>query len=474
MVEVAAVVKAYDVRGLVPEQLDAGTARALGSAFAQVVVRPEGHAGIVLGRDMRATSPELADAFAGGVLEQGVDVTDIGLCSTDGLYYASGTRDLPGAMVTASHNPAGYNGIKLCRAAAAPVGQDSGLAEIRDLAQWLLDRGDVHQLTAPASAGRRQEVDLLADYAAHLHSLVDLGGIRPLHVVVDAGNGMAGHTVPAVLGAEGSPLRLDPLHFELDGSFPHHDANPLDPANQRELQEAVRARDADLGLAFDGDADRVFVVDERGRQVPAGAVTALLARRLVAREVAAGRDPADVTVVHGSILPRAVEEGVAASGARLVTCRVGHTFVKAAMATQAAVFGAEHSGHYYFRDFWSADSGLLAVLHLLAAVSEQQRPVSAILGELDPYAASGEISLRVPDPAAAAERVRRWALDRGARVEDTDGLLVRQDEGSGAFWWVSLRSSNTEPVMRLTVEARDGARMEQVRDAVLAAVEQED
>ncbi|WP_237767655.1 phosphomannomutase/phosphoglucomutase [Serinicoccus sp. CUA-874] len=474
MVEVAAVVKAYDVRGLVPEQLDAGTARALGSAFAQVVVRPEGHAGIVLGRDMRATSPELADAFAGGVLEQGVDVTDIGLCSTDGLYHASGTRDLPGAMVTASHNPAGYNGIKLCRAAAAPVGRDSGLAEIRDLAQWLLDRGDLHQLTAPASAGRRQEVDLLADYAAHLHSLVDLGGIRPLHVVVDAGNGMAGHTVPAVLGAEGSPLRLDPLHFELDGSFPHHDANPLDPANQRELQEAVRARGADLGLAFDGDADRVFVVDERGRQVPSGAVTALLARRLVAREVAAGRDPGDVTVVHGSILPRAVEEGVAASGARLVTCRVGHTFVKAAMAAQAAVFGAEHSGHYYFRDFWSADSGLLAVLHLLAAVSEQQRPVSAILGELDPYAASGEISLRVPDPAAAAERVRRWALDRGARVDDTDGLLVRQDEGSGAFWWVSLRSSNTEPVMRLTVEARDGARMEQVRDAVLAVVEQED
>ncbi|ANS78423.1 Phosphomannomutase [Serinicoccus hydrothermalis] len=468
----AEVVKAYDVRGLVPEQLDATVARALGSAFAQVVVRPEGQTGIVLGRDMRESSPELAAAFADGVLAQGVDVTDIGLCSTDGLYHASGTRSLPGAMVTASHNAAGYNGIKLCRAGAAPVGHDSGLAEVRDLAQWLLDRGEMHRLSAP-SPGRRQETDLLHEYAAHLHSLVDVSGIRPLHVVVDAGNGMAGHTVPVVLGVDGLPLRVDPLHFELDGTFPHHDANPLDPANQRELQDAVLARGADLGLAFDGDADRVFVVDERGHQVPAGALTCLLVPRLVARAVAAGQDPADVTVVHGSILPRAVEEGVAASGARLVTCRVGHTFVKAAMARHGAVFGAEHSGHYYFRDFWSADSGLLAVLHLLATVGEQDLPVSQLLGALDPYAASGEISSAVRDVAAVAGRVRRWALDQGAVADDTDGMLMRWADGTGAFWWFSLRASNTEPLLRLTVEALDGATMEQVRDAVLALLEED-
>ncbi|WP_151524414.1 phosphomannomutase/phosphoglucomutase [Serinicoccus kebangsaanensis] len=464
------VVKAYDVRGLVPEQLDAGVARALGSAFAQVVVRPEEQTGIVLGRDMRESSPWLADAFADGVRSQGVDVTSIGLCSTDGLYYASGTREQPGAMITASHNPAGYNGIKLCRAGARPVGHDSGLQEVRDLAQWLLDRGDLHHLPAGPRGGWAEE-DLLQEYAAHLHTLVDLSGMRPLRVAVDAGNGMAGLTVPAVLGIDGLPLRLDPLHLELDGTFPHHDANPLDPDNLRDLQAMVPERGADVGFAFDGDADRVFVVDERGRQVTAAAVTSLLARRQVAAEVAAGRAPEEVVVVHGSIVSRGVEETVADTGARLVRSRVGHTFVKAAMAEHEAVFGAEHSGHYYFRDFWYADSGLLAVLHVLAALGSTDRPLSELMAQHDVYAASGEISTSVPDVAAATERVRRWATGEGATEQPGDGLLV--SVAGEPFWWVSLRPSNTEPLLRLTVEAADGETMARVRDTVLALVEEE-
>ncbi|MFK5633038.1 phosphomannomutase/phosphoglucomutase [Ornithinimicrobium sp. LYQ103] len=477
-VRLADFVKAYDVRGLVPEQLSPAVSRALGSAFAQVVVLPEGHGGVAVGHDMRASSPELARAFASGVAAHGVDVTMIGLCSTDGLYHASGALQLAGAMFTASHNPAAYNGIKLCRSGARPVGQDTGLDEVRDLAQWLLDRADLHGFvdgdpTGGDRVGTITERAMLGEYAAYLRSLVDLRGGRPLRVVVDAGNGMAGLTVPAVLGdpALGLALEVVPLFFELDGTFPNHEANPLDPANLRDLQAAVVEHEADLGLAFDGDADRCFVVDERGEPVSPSAITALVATREVAKEVAAGRPASEVAVVHNVICSRSVPETIAELGARAVRTRVGHSFVKTQMAEHEAVFGGEHSAHYYFRDFWYADTGMLAAMHVLAALREQDGPLSGLVVGYDRYAASGEINSRVDDVAAATDRARAWARARGAVADTTDGLtMTATDEPR---WWFSLRPSNTEPLLRLNVEADDETTMEQVRDAVLGLVRQE-
>ncbi len=470
-VNLSDVVKAYDVRGLVPEELDERVARALGSAFAQVVARPEGGQGVVVGHDMRQTSPDLARAFAAGVVAQGLDVTMVGLCSTDGLYYASGSLDRAGAMFTASHNPAQYNGIKLCRRGARPVGQDSGLAEVRDLAQRLLDLGALHDLPVPERVGTVTETDLLAEYAAYLRSVVDLRGCRPLKVVVDAGNGMAGLTVPAVLGMGEVPVEVVPLYFELDGTFPHHEANPLVPENLLDLQAAVVEQGADLGLAFDGDADRCFFVDERGRVVDPSTVTALVAEREVAKEVAAGKDPADVTVVHGAIVSRAVPEAIARTGARAVRTRVGHSFVKAVMAEHQAVFGGEHSAHYYFRDFWYADTGLLAAMHVLAALGEQDRPLSELVTGYARYAASGEINSAIDGVAAATARARAWGEAQGAVADTLDGVTMTH-EGE-PMWWFSLRPSNTEPLLRLNVESDDQATMEQVRDAVLRLVRQD-
>lgn len=470
-VNLSDVVKAYDVRGLVPEQLDGRVARALGTAFAQVVVLPEGEAGVVIGHDMRDTSPELAREFAAGLVGQGVDVTIIGLCSTDGLYHASGSLDLAGAMFTASHNPAQYNGIKLCRRAARPVGQDTGLAEVRDLAQWLLDRAGLHDLPVPERPGTVTETTLLADYADYLRSLVDLRGGRPLRVVVDAGNGMAGLTVPAVLQTGDLPLEVVPLYFELDGTFPHHEANPLVPENLRDLQAAVIEHQADLGLAFDGDADRCFVVDETGRAVDPSTITALVADREIAKEVAAGRDAAEVAVVHNLIVSASVPQTVEKGGARAVRTRVGHSFIKTVMAEHEAVFGGEHSAHYYFRDFWYADTGMLAALHVLAALGEQDGPLSRLVADYEGYARSGEINSTVEDVTAATERARAWALEQGATADTLDGLTMTRRAEPG--WWFSLRPSNTEPLLRLNVEADDQATMEAVRDAVLGVVRQE-
>jgi phosphomannomutase len=423
---------------------------------------------------MRPSSPELSRAFAAGATAHGVDATMVGLCSTDGLYYASGALDLPGAMFTASHNPAQYNGIKLCRAAARPVGQDSGLTEVRDRAQALLDSGtsDGPEGTVP---GRVEERDLLADYAGFLRGLVDLSGIRPLRVVVDAGNGMGGHTVPAVLetaaGMPGLPLEVVPLYFELDGTFPNHEANPLDPANLLDLQAAVVEHGADLGLAFDGDADRCFVVDERGAPVSPSAITALVASREVAREVAGGTAAAAVAVVHNVICSRTVPEVVAEIGARAVRTRVGHSFIKAEMARERAVFGGEHSAHYYFRDFWYADTGMLAALHVLAALGGQDGPLSRLTASYDRYAASGEVNSTVTDVRAATARVRDWAAAQGATFDELDGLTAtREGDGDAAMWWFNLRASNTEPLLRLNVEAADEDTMAHVRDDVLALV----
>ncbi len=468
-VDLSRFVKAYDVRGLVPDELDTRVAYAIGAAFADVVALADGAPAVVVGHDMRPSSPELSQAFADGVGAAGVDTILVGLVSTDELYYASGALDAPGAMFTASHNPAAYNGIKLCRSAARPVGQDSGLGEIRDLAQAMLD-GATEPMTATVP-GVISQRDVLADYARFLRSLVDLRGGRPLRVVVDAANGMAGLTAPAVLGTaaglEPLPLELVPLYFELDGTFPNHEANPLDPANLVDLQAAVVEHGADLGLAFDGDADRCFVVDERGAAVSPSAITALIAEREVGKAVASGTPAADVRIVHNVITSRTVPELVRDLGAEPVRTRVGHSFIKAEMARTAAVFGGEHSAHYYFRDFWFADTGMLAALHVLAALGEQEGPLSRLASAYERYAASGEVNSTVADVHAATERVRGYAADRGATVDELDGLTVSDAEGQ---WWFNVRPSNTEPLLRLNVEASDGAVMAQVRDDVLAIV----
>ncbi|KRF40539.1 phosphomannomutase/phosphoglucomutase [Terrabacter sp. Soil810] len=464
-------VKAYDVRGIVPDQLSPDVAHAIGAAFAEVVAVPDGASGVVIGHDMRPSSPELSAAFAAGVTSRGVDVTVIGLCSTDGLYYASGALDLPGAMFTASHNPAQYNGIKLCRSAARPVGQDSGLAEIRDLAQWLLDGGTglAHPAGGPGSV---TTCDLLGDYAAFLRGLVDLSGSRPLKVVVDAGNGMGGHTVPAVLGTGADlpelPLEIVPLYFELDGTFPNHEANPLDPANLVDLQAAVREHGADIGLAFDGDADRCFVVDADGEPVSPSAVTGLVAIREILRAREGG--DTEVSIVHNVISSAAVREIVVEHDATPVRTRVGHSFIKAEMARAGAVFGGEHSAHYYFRDFWYADTGMLAAMHVLAALGEQDGPLSELCDEYERYVASGEINSTVTDQAAVVEQVRAWAQVRGAGTDELDGLTVTSPEGDVPMWWFNVRASNTEPLLRLNVEAADRETMQDVRDELLALI----
>mgnify|MGYP002737939479 CR=1 FL=1 len=460
-------IKAYDVRGLVPEQLDAEVARAIGSAFAEVVAAPEGASSVVVGYDMRPSSPELSRAFAEGVAGHGLDVVIIGLCSTDGLYYASGAMDLPGAMFTASHNPAAYNGIKLCRAGARPVGQDSGLARIAEVAHAVVDgeRPLAPEGVAPGAIG---EKDTVEDYANFLRGLVDLTAIRPLKIVVDAGNGMGGFTVPAVFA--GLPLDVVPLYFELDGTFPNHEANPLDPANLVDLQKAVVEHGADLGLAFDGDADRCFVVDERGEPVSPSVITALVSAREVARAVAGGAEAKDVTIVYNVISGHVVREVIAEVGARGLRSRVGHSFIKAEMAAHDAVFGGEHSAHYYFRDFWFADTGMLSALHVLAALGEQDAPLSELVAEYDRYPASGEINSKVASVAEATQRVLDWASAKDVDVDSLDGITVTSRDEQAPMWWFNLRPSNTEPLLRLNVEAADEATMASVRDEVLAVV----
>lgn len=448
--DLSQIVKAYDVRGVVPDQWDEAHAELFGAAFTQVT----GADAIVVGHDMRPSSPGLSGAFARGAAAQGADITVIGLCSTDQLYFASGHHGLPGAMFTASHNPAQYNGIKMCRAGAAPIGQDSGLTEIRTLVETWLESG----APAPAAtSGTITREDSLTAYADHLKSLVDLTSIRPLKVVVDAGNGMGGHTVPTVF--EGLPLTLVPMYFELDGTFPNHEANPLDPANIVDLQARVRAEGADLGLAFDGDADRCFVVDERGEPVSPSAITALVAARELAKHPGG-------TIIHNLITSSSVPEVVRENGGTPVRTRVGHSFIKAEMARTGAIFGGEHSAHYYFRDFWNADTGMLAALHVLAALGGQGGPLSALVSSYDRYAASGEINSKVTDQTASTTAVREaFTAREGVTTDEMDGLTI-----SGDGWWFNLRPSNTEPLLRLNVEARDEATMTKIRDEVLGLV----
>jgi phosphomannomutase len=449
--DLSTIVKAYDVRGVVPDQWDETLAELFGAAFARVT----GADAIVTGHDMRPSSPGLSRAFARGAAALGVDVTEIGLCSTDQLYYASGALNLPGAMFTASHNPARYNGIKMCRAGAAPVGQDTGLTEIRELVEGWSESG----VPAPAATqGTITRRDTLEDYAAHLLGLVDLSSVRPLKVVVDAGNGMGGHTVPTVFA--GLPLDLVPMYFELDGTFPNHEANPLDPANIVDLQKRVREEGADLGIAFDGDADRCFVVDEQGSPVPPSAITALVAARELARHGGKG------TVIHNLITSWSVPEVVRENGGTPLRTRVGHSFIKAEMASTGAIFGGEHSAHYYFADFWNADTGMLAALHVLAALGGQDGPLSGLVAQYDRYAGSGEINSTVADQADRLAAVRSAYGDReDVTLDELDGLTV-----SSADWWFNVRPSNTEPLLRLNAEARDEPTMAKIRDEVLGII----
>jgi phosphomannomutase len=448
--DLSLIVKAYDVRGVVPDQLDEADTEALGAAFARYVGAPK----VVVGYDMRPSSPALAAAFARGAASQGADVVDIGLASTDLLYFASGALDVPGAMFTASHNPAKYNGIKMCKAGAAPVGQDSGLVEIREQAQAILDGTP---LPAAATQGAVTHRDMLADYGTYLNELVDLKAIRPLKVVVDAANGMGGHTVPTVF--EGLPLTVVPLYFELDGTFPNHEANPLDPKNLVDLQQAVVEHGADLGLAFDGDADRCFVIDERGEPVSPSTITALVAARELAKHPGA-------TIIHNLITSAAVPEIVREHGGVPVRTRVGHSFIKQEMARTGAVFGGEHSAHYYFQDFWKADTGMLAAMHVLAALGGQEQPLSVLSAEYTRYAASGEINSEVADQAGRAAAIRAAFEGRpGVTIDDLDGMTI-----TGDGWWFNVRASNTEPLLRLNVEAADAAAVAALRDEVLALI----
>ncbi len=452
------IIKAYDVRGTYPDQLDEDLAHDVGAAFVRVLgirAADGGPGAVVIGHDMRPSGPGLVASFAEGVREQGCDVVLIGLASTDQLYFASGRLELPGAMFTASHNPAQYNGIKLCRPGAAPVGQDSGLRDIRAM----IEAG------VPGYDGRLGEVserDMLADYAAFLRELVDLSGSRPLSVIVDAGNGMGGYTVPAVLGGQAGlpalPLTIDAMYFELDGTFPNHEANPIEPANLRDLQARVTELGADIGLAFDGDADRCFVVDERGEIVSPSTLTALIAERELAKHPGS-------TIIHNLITSWSVPEVIAENGGVAVRTRVGHSFIKATMAETGAVFGGEHSGHFYFRDFWRADSGMLAALHVLAALGETPAgtTLSSLLAPYIRYVDSGEINTEVSDQQAATEAIRAAYASRALGVDDLDGMTV-----TGDGWWFNVRPSNTEPLLRLNVEAADEQTMASIRDDVLA------
>jgi len=446
--DLSKIVKAYDIRGVVPDELDEETVRAVGAAFAFFTSA----ARIVVAHDMRESSGPFSRAFADGATSQGADVVLAGLASTDLLYFAAGRLDMPGAMFTASHNPAKYNGIKLCLAGAKPVGQETGLLEIRDLAQ-----GGVP--TYDGAPGKVTERELVDDYASFLRELVDLSKIRPLKVVVDAGNGMGGYTVPHVL--KDLPVEVVPMFFELDGNFPNHEANPIDPSNLVDLQAKVRETGADIGLAFDGDADRCFVVDERGDTVSPSVITALVAARELKRSPGSA-------IIYNLIVSKAVPEIVREHGGTPVRSRVGHSFIKATMGETNAVFGGEHSGHFYFRDFWRADSGMLAALHVLAALGETPdgTTLSSLLAEYSRYVASGEINSTVGDQAAVVAKIKQTYGSRdGVELDELDGLTV-----SAPTWWFNLRASNTEPLLRLNVEADDEPTLDRVRDEVLGLV----
>jgi len=446
----ASIFKAYDIRGLVDKELTPDFAFATGIAVARFLEQEREPGTVVIGEDMRPSSPTLATAFAAGVTSQGLDVIRIGLASTDMLYFASGKLNLPGAMFTASHNPAEYNGIKLCLSGARPIGKESGLVVIEN---YVRDGAPM----AMRNVGVEKQQSMLADYVDHLLTLVDVSAIRPLKIVIDAGNGMGGYTAPAVF--ERLNAEVIELYFELDGTFPNHEANPIEPANLVDLQKAVKKHKADIGLAFDGDADRCFLVDEKGALVNPSALTALIATRELAKNPGA-------SIIYNLISSRAVKEVVEENGGTAIRSRVGHSYIKKQMAETNAVFGGEHSGHFYFRDFWRADSGMLAALHAIAALGETDTSLSELLKTFNRYHSSGEINSTVKDAASAMKKIEEiYGSGDGVEVDHLDGLTV-----SHADWWFNLRASNTEPLLRLNVEASAKSRMESMRDDVLNTI----
>jgi phosphomannomutase len=442
--------KAYDVRGLVDTEITADFCFATGVAFARFLQQEREPGTVVIGEDMRPSSPIFADAFSAGVTSQGMDVIRIGLASTDMLYFAAGKLNMPGAMFTASHNPAEYNGIKMCLSGARPIGKESGLLTI----EKYVEEGSPIELR---SVGVERSQPMLGEYVQHLLNLVDLGSMRSLKVVIDAGNGMAGYTAPAVfkvLNAE-----VIEMYFELDGTFPNHEANPIDPKNLQDLSKAVLKHKADIGLAFDGDADRCFLVDEKGDLVNPSALTALIADRALAS------DPGS-TIIYNLISSRSVKEVIEENGGIAVRSRVGHSYIKKMMADTGAIFGGEHSGHFYFRDFWRADSGMLAALHALAALSESQGTLSELLHSYNRYSSSGEINSVVSDAQSVMDSIESHyiAMD-GITADHLDGLTIES-----ADWWFNVRASNTEPLLRLNVEANTEALMKKVSAQVLALI----
>ena len=448
-------IKAYDVRGIVPQEFDENISNLIGQAFvvALKLRKIDGGCGqVVIAHDMRPSGPLLVESFARGVRKQGVDVLHMGLASTDGLYFATGLLNIAGAMFTASHNPAEYNGIKLAKPGAAPVGQDSGLKEITALVL-----NEIPEFNG--EEGKETSRDLNSEYVKYLHSLVDLKSARKLKVVIDAGNGMGGFSVPKVFND--SNFEIVPMYFELDGTFPNHEANPIEPANLVDLQKRVLVEKADIGIAFDGDADRAFFIDEKGQSITPSAITALIAKRELKRELGS-------TIIHNLITSRSVAEVVKENGGKAIKTRVGHSFIKQVMKDTNAIFGGEHSGHFYFRDFWFADSGMLAALHVLAALGETSSDTSfsSLIKEFDRYVASGEINTRVKDVAATSQKVKEYfAGIEGVQIDDLDGLTFASET-----WWVNIRPSNTEPLLRLNAEARERATMEKVRDEALAII----
>ena len=446
----SSIFKAYDIRGLVDKELTPDFAFATGIAVARFLEQSREPGTVVIGEDMRPSSPTLATAFAAGVTSQGLDVIRIGLASTDMLYFASGKLNLPGAMFTASHNPAEYNGIKLCLSGARPIGKESGLVTIEN---YVRDGAPM----AMRNVGVEKTQNMLEEYVDHLLTLVDVSSIRPLKIVIDAGNGMGGYTAPAVF----QRLNADvvEMYFELDGTFPNHEANPIEPSNLVDLQKAVKKQKADIGLAFDGDADRCFLVDEKGALVNPSALTALIATRELAKNPGA-------SIIYNLISSRAVKEVVEESGGTAIRSRVGHSYIKKLMAETNAVFGGEHSGHFYFRDFWRADSGMLAALHAIAALGESKKSLSELLKTFNRYHSSGEINSTVNDAASAMKKIEEiYGSGDGVEVDHLDGLTV-----SHADWWFNLRASNTEPLLRLNVEASAKSRMESMRDDVLNTI----
>ena len=449
MDEFAHIFKAYDIRGLVDVEIDVDFAFATGVAFARFLQIEREPGTIVIGEDMRPSSPLLADAFSAGATSLGMDVIRIGLASTDMLYFASGKLGLPGAMFTASHNPAEYNGIKLCFSSARPIGKESGLVTIEKFVR----EGSPLAL---GGIGVEKQRNMLEEYVDHLFTLVEIKNIRPLKIIVDAGNGMAGHTAPAIFARLN--CEVIPMYFELDGTFPNHEANPLDETTLTDLKKAMIDQKADLGLAFDGDADRCFLVDERGVAVNPSALTSLIAHRELIKRPGS-------SIIYNLISSRAVQEVIDENGGVGLRSRVGHSYIKKMMAESGAIFGGEHSGHFYFKEFWRADSGALAALHAIAALGESDTTMSALLAPYNRYVISGEINSKVVDTRAATESVEKSYSSDQVTIDHLDGLTV-----NGDTWWFNLRPSNTEPLLRLNVEASTQAQMETVRDAVLSLI----